>query len=658
MKSKTYFFKKIASKVFVFMIVFFNCCNSFATNYYVNDDCATPNVFCDAGVVGANGNTGTSKSSPKRTLKQIFTAFSASFAAGDTIFIDAGSYANLGTDAATTESKFNVSAAGLVLMGAGVTKTIFNNNNIGVLADYFMQITANNTVVRDMTVKKYNGGASNSGTVYNRGTATFNTGGQAFSIFGCTGVLIENVNTFDNGNNGNAAISIGQNTTIVLKGGGSNCNATGSSYSGGIDIFGNNVNATILNYILAYNSKSSFNGSGLQVVGLTGSTFVYVKNTVISNNIGGAGGGAIYIDGGNVTLRECKILSNTTTGSAGPNRAGNGVAIVGGTVKIAKSVIQNNSSTTTTDFGGVGLTPSSSNIILSIDSCLFSGNGGTRANGKDLGARLDATKTFSITVNESTFGTYGANKAIDIGGGSTNSCTGNSFVITNSGNPSIIYSGGGTPNCALGAGSNTTASSFTANPIVPTFSGPCGSFAYLPVELLTFYATCENNSSQLTWTTASERNNDYFLIEKGDLNGDFKIVEKIKGSGNSSDSKHYNFSDLYAFSGISYYRLSQVDFNGKSELLSTVPFENNCLEREKSTCYYNPTLNEITINGEFNQSSDYSLKLINTLGQIISETTIKKSEKLTLKLDQEISKAVYFILIEGIEFKESIKVAL
>ena len=637
----------------------------FNRNFYVNDDCATANVFCITGVVGNASNSGTSPDAPKRTLKDLWTTYGPAgtniLTAGDTIFIDAGRYARGGTDAVTNESKFDITVAGLVFQGAGMNKTTFDNDNYGTNTDYFMEINANNVSLRDMTVTQYESNAPNSGTTYNRGTGSFNTGGQAISIFGCTGILIENVNTFDNGNGGNAAIGIGPNTTSVIKGGGSNCNATGSAYSGGIDIFGNNTNTTILNYVLAYNSKDSYNGAALSVYGVTASTIVYVKNTVISSNNGGAGDGIIYIDGGNVTMRECKVIANRSTGLGGSYHLAAGISIVGGTVKIAKTLISDNTKTAggIAEFGGVGVYPKSSSVILSIDSCLFSANSGTSPTGKDLAARIfSSTKTFAITVNETTFANYGVGtSAIDIGGGSANSCTGNSFRITNSGNPSIVYTGAGAPNCSLGAGSNTTVSLYTANPTVPTFSGPCGSFV-LPVELKSFSVKCTNNSAKLVWSTASERNNDYFLLEKADEKGDFKFIGKIKGSGNSSDSKHYDFSDLYAFSGISYYRLSQVDFNGKSELLSTISFENTCLEKEKSTCYYNPALNEITVNGEFNQSADYSLKLINTLGQIISETAIKKSEKLTLKLDQELAKSVYFVLVEGNDTKESIKITL
>jgi hypothetical protein len=478
-------------------------------------------------------------------------------------------------------------------------------------------------------------------------------------MFGCTGILIENVNSFDNGNGGNASIGIGQNTTATLRGGGSNCNATGSAYSGGIDIYGNNCNITIDNYILAYNSKDAFNGAGLLVFGLTATTLVSVKNTVIYQNEGGAGGGAIFIDGANVTFRECKILNNSTTGSFGPNRTGNGVAIVGGTVKLAKCVISGNASTTTTDFGGVGINPSSSNIILSIDSCLFSGNTGTKASGKDLGARLGSGGTFTITVNESTFGSYGAGtSSIDIGGGSTNSCTGNSFVITNSGNPAIIYSGGGAPNCSLGAGSNTNVSVYTANPIVPSFSGNCGSFL-LPVELLSFSSKCEGKSAELSWSTSSERNNDFFIVEKGDDKGAFETISQIKAFGNSSSTKEYDFRDLYASKGLSYYRLSQVDFDGRKEILSTISLNNTCIKDGKSTCFYDALTNELIIYAEFKQFSDYSIKLINTLGQTIQETTFEnkqESSKFILKLEQNLTNSIYFVVLESHNKQESIKV--
>ncbi len=68
----------------------------------------------------------------------------------------------------------------------------------------------------------------------------------------------------------------------------------------------------------------------------------------------------------------------------------------------------------------------------------------------------------------------------------------------------------------------------------------------------------------MTWSTASETNNDYFTLERScDENlFQFEPIKIIPGAGNSSTVKHYSYLDLDDTKGECYYRLSQTDYNG------------------------------------------------------------------------------------------------
>ena len=84
----------------------------------------------------------------------------------------------------------------------------------------------------------------------------------------------------------------------------------------------------------------------------------------------------------------------------------------------------------------------------------------------------------------------------------------------------------------------------------------------LPIELLSFTATPNDVEVELEWVTASEINNDFFTVEKSlDLNSWNKVLVK-DGAGNSNFTKTYTDIDKNPFSGLSYYRLKQTDFNG------------------------------------------------------------------------------------------------
>lgn len=84
----------------------------------------------------------------------------------------------------------------------------------------------------------------------------------------------------------------------------------------------------------------------------------------------------------------------------------------------------------------------------------------------------------------------------------------------------------------------------------------------LPVELLSFTGTNEGNRNVLRWSTATEQNNDYFVLERSADGMYFNPIATIDGAGNSSQLLHYVQIDAFPKQGENYYRLKQVDFNG------------------------------------------------------------------------------------------------
>ncbi len=85
----------------------------------------------------------------------------------------------------------------------------------------------------------------------------------------------------------------------------------------------------------------------------------------------------------------------------------------------------------------------------------------------------------------------------------------------------------------------------------------------LPVSLVSFYGIAEKEKMNLFWETASESNNSHFELERSIDGEEFKIVTTIQGSGNSNSRIRYSTEDYEPIKGTSYYRLKQVDFDGK-----------------------------------------------------------------------------------------------
>jgi hypothetical protein len=99
----------------------------------------------------------------------------------------------------------------------------------------------------------------------------------------------------------------------------------------------------------------------------------------------------------------------------------------------------------------------------------------------------------------------------------------------------------------------------------------------LPVELLDFYAEKSDEGVLVSWTTASEINNDYFTVERSGDGKIFESVKKVKGAGNSTKELSYSCEDFNPLTGTSYYRLMQTDYDQRSVTSKTivVNFYNN-----------------------------------------------------------------------------------
>lgn len=87
----------------------------------------------------------------------------------------------------------------------------------------------------------------------------------------------------------------------------------------------------------------------------------------------------------------------------------------------------------------------------------------------------------------------------------------------------------------------------------------------LPVELLSFQATAVGEQVRLDWITATEINNDRFVVERSQNGIEFEDVLTVAGQGNSSSTHVYQEWDQRPLVGLTYYRLAQYDSDGSLE---------------------------------------------------------------------------------------------
>jgi hypothetical protein len=151
----------------------------------------------------------------------------------------------------------------------------------------------------------------------------------------------------------------------------------------------------------------------------------------------------------------------------------------------------------------------------------------------------------------------------------------------------------------------------------------CGT-VLLPIELLEYTGTCITNGIQLNWVTATEINNDYFLIEKSDNGYDWKQIAKVKGLVNSYTITKYVHIDYTNQNNLNYYRISQVDVNGLKTVFK--PFDVYCSEKDikdQMILYPNPSSTELNIVLSVSKlATNTNITLVNSAGQLIFETKV------------------------------------
>ena len=105
-------------------------------------------------------------------------------------------------------------------------------------------------------------------------------------------------------------------------------------------------------------------------------------------------------------------------------------------------------------------------------------------------------------------------------------------------------------------------------------SAVCSGCNVLPIELLSFTVKPKSDYNYIQWSTASETNNDRFILDYSDNGFDWIAIEVVQGAGNSTSRIDYYFEHRNVNNGINYYRLTQIDFDGTSEEFPVISVDN------------------------------------------------------------------------------------
>lgn len=170
----------------------------------------------------------------------------------------------------------------------------------------------------------------------------------------------------------------------------------------------------------------------------------------------------------------------------------------------------------------------------------------------------------------------------------------------------------------------------------------------LPIELLSFEAVQSDKYVQLDWVTAVEINNDYFIIQKLGLDGEFYDMEMIDGAGNSTNKLRYRTFDRDPNEGENYYRLKQVDFDGAFSISQIRMVRFSRTESESLDIYPNPGNGSLIYfrlkRADLNQ---FTVFMLDAFGRRIIESSFTANESSVFKLEtnQKLSPGTYIIYL-------------
>ena len=185
--------------------------------------------------------------------------------------------------------------------------------------------------------------------------------------------------------------------------------------------------------------------------------------------------------------------------------------------------------------------------------------------------------------------------------------------------------------------------------------------AALGVKLIDFKVQKDGKNVMIKWSTASEQNNEKFVVERSNNLTDWKTVSTVKGNGTTNELHTYSASDISPVKGINYYRLKQYDLDGKYLVSEIRSLQFILAKLSALTVFPNPVRDVINFKISDVSASNVSISLIDLNGKVIHKEkmeTLEEGKMYKLNLTQKPSAGIYFLNVRSAELNEMIKVVI
>lgn len=176
--------------------------------------------------------------------------------------------------------------------------------------------------------------------------------------------------------------------------------------------------------------------------------------------------------------------------------------------------------------------------------------------------------------------------------------------------------------------------------------------AALPVQFTSFTATRNLSNVTLAWTTADEKDNSHFEIEKSTDGSNWKTAAVVMGNGTTSKTSNYSYTDKNENSAVVYYRIRQIDLNGSAAYTTVKMIRNN---ENTAAKIYKSAANTVTIELNSTNLSNLKVAVLNLNGQVMSQQTFAQATaKITMQVNTT-SAGVYLVQLTDKSGRKEVK---
>ncbi len=167
-----------------------------------------------------------------------------------------------------------------------------------------------------------------------------------------------------------------------------------------------------------------------------------------------------------------------------------------------------------------------------------------------------------------------------------------------------------------------------------------------PVSLLSFVGENTRDGNLLSWSTATEFQNDYFVLEHAIDGESFIDLARIEGSGTTETVNYYQYLHDSSI-GVHYYRLAQVDEDGtRTPASDVVQLVGESFGKDEITISPNPSSGLINIGMPSNLEQSGTISIYSTTAQLLLQIPCRKIVNAELDLSS-LKAGVYFIQFEN-----------